>query len=236
MKLRYKHTAFLLFWIIGLIAQTPQTITFPDIPVKGYGDVTFTLNATASSGLAVRYVSSDVTVATVSGSTVTIKKTGTFTVISAYQDSNATYAPATPVPQLLVVCPKATLTVTAADKTIDSGSATPAFTYNITGYKNSETASVVSERAYLHFNHSQLILTNRYISNSYQQRNTFGNQLRFSDESMVNLPLMPEQLYSDCELIMIQQLKFIRIRHQTHFISIFKIRSTSQYWICMVKN
>jgi hypothetical protein len=144
MKLRYKYTAFLLFWVIGLIAQTPQTITFPDIAVKGYGDATFTLNATASSGLAVRYVSSDVTVATVSGSTVTIKKTGAFTVISAYQDGNATYAPATPVPQLLVVCPKATLTVTAADKTIDSGSATPAFIYNITGYKNSETASVVS--------------------------------------------------------------------------------------------
>jgi|GEM_PF-3646739 len=144
MKLRYKLTTYLLFWVIGLMAQTPQTITFPEIPVKGYGDATFTLNATASSGLAVRYVSSDVTVATVSGSTVTIKKTGAFTVISAYQDGNASYAAATPVPQLLVVCPKATLTVTAADKTIDSGTATPAFTYNITGYKNSETVSVVS--------------------------------------------------------------------------------------------
>jgi len=136
---------FLLFVLsISSFAQTPQTITFPDIAVKGYGDVTFTLNATASSGLAVRYVSSDATVATVSGSTVTIKKTGAFTVISAYQDGNATFVPATPVPQLLVVCPKATLTVTAADKTIDSGTATPAFTYSITGYKNNEIASVVS--------------------------------------------------------------------------------------------
>jgi hypothetical protein len=135
---------FLLLLSFSSFAQTPQTITFPDIAVKGYGDATFTLNATASSGLAVRYVSSDVTVATVSGSTVTIKKTSAFTVISAYQDGNATYAAATPIPQLLVVCPKATLTVTATDKTIDSGTATPAFTYNITGYKNSETSSVVS--------------------------------------------------------------------------------------------
>ena len=135
-----------LFFVLSIssFAQTPQTITFPDIAVKGYGDATFTLNATANSGLAVRYVSSDATVATVSGSTVTIKKTNAFTVISAYQDGNATYAPATPVPQLLVVCPKATLTVTAADKTIDSGTATPAFTYSITGYKNSETASVIN--------------------------------------------------------------------------------------------
>ena len=67
MNLRYKHTAFFLFWVIALIAQTPQTITFSDIVVKGYGDATFTLNATASSELAVRYVSSDSTVATVSG-------------------------------------------------------------------------------------------------------------------------------------------------------------------------
>ncbi len=143
--MRIYYIILLIFLVnFCLVAQTPQTITFPDIAVKGYGDATFTLNATASSGLAVRYVSSDATVATVSGSTVTIKKTSAFTVISAYQDGNATYAPATPIPQLLVVCPKATLTVTAADKTIDSGTATPAFTYSITGYKNSETSSVVS--------------------------------------------------------------------------------------------
>ncbi|MEI8087195.1 MAG: T9SS type A sorting domain-containing protein, partial [Paludibacter sp.] len=51
---------------------------------------------------------------------------------------------ATPVPQLLVVCPKATLSVTTADKTITAGTTTPAFTYAITGYKKSETASVVT--------------------------------------------------------------------------------------------
>jgi hypothetical protein len=141
---RFRGIFLLLIFTYNSFAQTPQTISFPDIAVKGYGDATFTLNATASSGFAVRYVSSDVTVASVSGSTVTIKKTGAFTVISAYQDGNTTYAAATPVPQLLVVCPKATLTVTAADKTIDSGTATPAFTYNIAGYKNSETSSVVS--------------------------------------------------------------------------------------------
>ena len=141
---RFRGIFLLLFFTFSSFAQTPQIINFPDITVKGYGDATFTLNAIASSGLAVRYVSSDATVATVSGSTVTIKKTGAFTVISAFQDGNTTYAPATPVPQLLVVCPKATLTVTAADKTIDSGNPTPAFTYSIMGYKNSETASVVS--------------------------------------------------------------------------------------------
>lgn len=135
-----------LFFILSFssFAQTPQTITFPAIAVRGYGDATFTLNASASSGLNVRYVSSDATVATVNGSTVTIKKTGAFAVISAYQDGNTTYAPATPVPQLLVVCPKNTLTVAATDKTIDLGNPTPAFNYSITGFKNNETSSVVN--------------------------------------------------------------------------------------------
>ena len=93
--------------------------------------------------MAVTYVSSNTTVATVSGSTVTIKTTG-YTVISAYQAGNATYAPAIPVPQLLVVCPKATLTVTADNKTITAGSATPSLTYTITGYKKNETSSVIT--------------------------------------------------------------------------------------------
>jgi len=142
MRINYILLLFLLI-TLHVSAQTTQTITFPDIPVKGYGDVTFTLNATASSGLAVTYVSSNTAVATVSGSTVTIKTTG-FSVISAYQAGNTSYAAATPVPQLLVVCPKATLTVTADNKSINTGTTTPAFTYTTTGFKKSETASVIS--------------------------------------------------------------------------------------------
>ena len=141
--MQLKYIIFFLLTVISATAQTPQVITFPDIPVKGYGDTSYTLNATASSGLAVTYVSSNTTVATVSGSTVTIKTTG-YSFITAYQTGNATYAVATPVPQLLVVCPKATLTVTADNKTISAGSITPALTYTIAGYKKSETSSVIT--------------------------------------------------------------------------------------------
>ena len=135
---------FLLLLSISTFAQTPQTITFPDIPVKGYGDTSFSLNATASSGLAVTYVSSNTAVATVSGSTVTIKSTSGYSFISAYQAGNASYTAATPVAQLLVVVPKATLIVTADNKTITAGTTTPSLTYTIAGYKKSETSSVVS--------------------------------------------------------------------------------------------
>ncbi len=134
---------FLVVCSVSTFSQTPQTITFPDIPVKGYGDTSFSLNASAISGLAVTYVSSNTTVATVSGTTVTIKTTGN-SFISAYQAGNGTYSAAIPVPQLLVVCPKATLTVTADNKSITSGTANPTLTYTTTGFKNSQTSAVIT--------------------------------------------------------------------------------------------
>lgn len=143
MKLRLFFAVLLMIPVIETHAQTIQVIYFPDIPVLGYGDNSYTLNATASSGLAVRYVSTDANVASVSGNVVTVKKSG-FTIIRAFQDGNSSYPAAEPAAQLLVVTPKATLTVTAADKTIDSGMPAPVFTYSISGFKKGETTTVVS--------------------------------------------------------------------------------------------
>lgn len=143
MKLRIFFAVFLMISVMVSQAQTTQVIHFPDIPVLGYGDNSYTLNATASSGLSVRYISTDANVASVTGNLVTIKKSG-FTIIRAFQDGNSSYPAAEPAAQLLVVTPKATLTVTAADKTIDSGMQTPVFTYSISGFKKGETTTVVS--------------------------------------------------------------------------------------------
>jgi len=143
MHIRQIFSAFLLAGMLTVQAQSTQTINFPDIPVLGYGDASYTLNATASSGLTIRYVSSDASVATVSGNILTVKKTG-FTIIKAFQDGNTTFSAAEPAAQLLVITPKATLTVKATDKIIDSGMATPVLTYSITGFKKGETSAVVS--------------------------------------------------------------------------------------------
>ncbi len=79
-----------------------QTITFAPLPAKTYGDAAFTLTASATSGLLVSFSSSDTSVATVSGTTVTIVGAGT-TNITAAQDGNATWEPAAPVVQPLAV-------------------------------------------------------------------------------------------------------------------------------------
>ncbi|MEQ9166852.1 MAG: T9SS type A sorting domain-containing protein, partial [Fulvivirga sp.] len=79
-----------------------QAITFDALAAKTFGDATFDLTAMASSGLAISYTSSDETVATINGSTVTIVGAGT-TTITATQAGDADFNAATPVEQVLNV-------------------------------------------------------------------------------------------------------------------------------------
>jgi len=79
-----------------------QTITFNALPEKSVGDSAFELTASATSGLAVSYTSSNTSVATVTGSTVTIVGAGT-TTITASQAGDGTYNAATDVQQVLTV-------------------------------------------------------------------------------------------------------------------------------------
>ena len=53
-----------------------QTIDFASLEEKAYGDSPFTLNATATSGLALTYTSSNPAVASVNGNTITIHSCG----------------------------------------------------------------------------------------------------------------------------------------------------------------
>ena len=123
-----------------------QTITFGALAAKNYGDAAFTLGATASSGAAVSYASSNTAVATVSGSTVTIVGVGA-TTITASQAGNGNYNAASDVLQTLTVS-KATATVSLGtlSATYDgaakaaSATTTPSgLTVNVT-YNSSGTA------------------------------------------------------------------------------------------------
>jgi hypothetical protein len=79
-----------------------QTITFPALPAKQFGDADFSPGATASSGLPVTYTSGTPTVATIVGGLIRIVGTGT-SVITATQAGDATYSPATAVTRTLTV-------------------------------------------------------------------------------------------------------------------------------------
>lgn len=103
-----------------------QSINFPQPPAQTFSPSgTFTISATATSGLAVSFVSETAGRCTVSGNTVTIVSAGTGTNgcrIRAEQNGNSQWQPATPVtrtidinraPQTIVFEPPAAVPVTA---------------------------------------------------------------------------------------------------------------------------
>ncbi len=96
------------------VGKADQTITFDDIPSKTFGEADFDLVATGGgSGNAVTFMSSDLSVATISGSTVTIVGAGSAT-ITANQSGNDDYNDAAPVEKNLTVA-KAIQTITFDD-------------------------------------------------------------------------------------------------------------------------
>ncbi|CAL2104308.1 exported protein of unknown function [Tenacibaculum sp. 190130A14a] len=84
------------------VIGAPQTITFNALSDVIYGDAAFNLTATASSGLTVTYTSSDPTIVSITGNTVTILKEGTIN-ITASQAGGGSYSAAPNVVQSLTV-------------------------------------------------------------------------------------------------------------------------------------
>ena len=83
-----------------------NTISFDPLPDKSYGDAPFQLSATSSSGLPVNYISSNPSVAEVTGGgLVTIRSAGT-AVLTAQQAGNSFYPAARDAVQILTVSPR----------------------------------------------------------------------------------------------------------------------------------
>lgn len=123
----------------GTGVKLDQSISFDPLAARTYGESSFTLSATATSGLAVSYLSSDPLVATISGNTVTIVGAGS-TVITATQGGDATYNPAASLPQSLTVN-KASITATSNNQTRVYSAANPAFTISYSGFVNGDDAA-----------------------------------------------------------------------------------------------
>jgi hypothetical protein len=91
------------------VAKANQTITFAALPIKVTGAANFAPGATASSGLAVAYASSNTAVATIVSQKIKIVGTGTST-ITASQAGNGSFNPAPNVTRLLTVKSPQTIT------------------------------------------------------------------------------------------------------------------------------
>lgn len=122
-------------------AGLPQTITFNALPNLTYGAATFTLPATASSGLPVSYTVSGPAQPPVSNN-LTVTGVGPVTV-TASQPGDETYGAATPVTRTFQVAP-AVLNIVAQPATRAYNDVNPTFTYTATGFVSADTAAVLS--------------------------------------------------------------------------------------------
>ncbi|MFN8489981.1 MAG: CARDB domain-containing protein [Caldilineaceae bacterium] len=103
-------------FVVNDPGKANQTITFDPLANKLLGDAPFTVNATASSGLAVSLATLTPNVCTVNGNTVTLLAAGVCTV-RATQAGDSTHNPASPVDQNFTV----TQPATKQDQTITFG-------------------------------------------------------------------------------------------------------------------
>jgi hypothetical protein len=121
---------------------TSQTIDFTVPSELTYGDADVPLGATASSGLPVTYSSATpATCTTTAGGALHVVAAGECTVTAA-QAGDGTYAPASETRPVTIA--KATLTVTADDKTRQAGEPNPVLTATTAGFVNGDTPDVVS--------------------------------------------------------------------------------------------
>lgn len=121
-------------------ALVAQTINFPALPAKTYGNADFATGATSNNTtVAVTYTSSNPSVATVVNGNVHITGAGT-TTITASQAAAPGYIAAANVAQSFVVN-KANLAIVADNKTKVEGQANPQLTASYIGFVNGDNAS-----------------------------------------------------------------------------------------------
>jgi hypothetical protein len=106
--------------IIPITDKNYQRIIFDPIPQVHVLDGTVTMTAEATSGLPVTYVSSDTSIATVSGDTVTILDDGEVT-ITASQAGNNDFEEAIEVSQNLLIKPRIIVEIDSSNSATNSG-------------------------------------------------------------------------------------------------------------------
>jgi hypothetical protein len=118
------------------ISQAEQTIDFPTVQGKTYGDGDFDPAATASSGLPVSYESQTPDVCTVVSGMVHILSAGDCS-ITASQTDEGNFDPAQNVTQAFTIA-KAPLSIDADSQSKAYGDPDPALSYGLSGFVNGE--------------------------------------------------------------------------------------------------
>ena len=141
----YRSSAVLTQTLV--VNKASQTIAFPDIPAKIYGDAPVELAATASSGLPVTYSVTAGDAVSLSGNVAKIVKAGTVT-IKASQAGNVGYFGAAAVTKNLTIS-KANLTITATDTLRNLSAENPLFKLKYDGFVYADNADSIDVKPIL---------------------------------------------------------------------------------------
>ncbi len=128
---------------LTIIPKQTQTITFPSIGTKTYGDSDFSANITSTNtSIPIDLISSNINVATIGlNNQIHIVGAGN-TTLTASQAGNNFFFPANDV-QVVLNVSKATLVITVNDTSKYQGLANPVFTLSYAGFVNRENSSVL---------------------------------------------------------------------------------------------
>ncbi len=131
------------FNLLVVSASSQQTLTFPVLPEKIYGDDDFTPTVfSAETGAVIVYTSADPKVASISASgQIKITGAGTSLITASKASNSAVFAT-----QLLTVKPK-TLIIKAKDQSRIYGAANPELTLEYSGFVKGETDAVLQNKA-----------------------------------------------------------------------------------------
>jgi hypothetical protein len=151
---------------------SPQTITFGALSNQILGTAPFTVSATASSGLAVSFVSITPATCTVSVATVTLVVAGTCT-IQATQAGNTTYLAATPVNQSFQVITLQSIAVTPSNPSLAKGAS---LQFIATGtYSDASTRTITNSVTWRSSKTSNATITSTGLATAVSQGSTTIN-------------------------------------------------------------
>lgn len=189
------------------LSSDAQAITFETLSSKTVEDAGFDLTAIASSGLPVSYLSSNESVATISGNTVTIVGAGA-TTITASQAGDNTYRAAESVSQVLTVhkAPQ-TITVDAiADQLIDASPLTvnaAASSSLALGYAVTGPATIDGNVITLTGTEGTVRVTVSQAGNHYYQETSSSISFRVTDPSLqvqtITFEPLPAKMVDDAD-------------------------------------
>lgn len=184
----------------------PQTISFAPIADKTYGDADVALNITSDNpGNPIMLRSSNSRVATITDDNmVHITGAGTVT-ITASQAGDATHSAAKEVTQTFTVN-KATLTITADNKTKLYGAPVPELTLNYSGWVNKETIAVLTTVPVASVAASTTTPTGSYpisisaaAAGNYTFRYVPGVLVITPVQQVISFPALPGKVYGDVD-------------------------------------